>query len=129
MLATRRFSVAAVVALSLLVLLTSALRGEQPKVRPPEPYPLGRMIEITYVQPGSPAYRAGLEVGDRITEVEGVRVESLPAFQRTLLLAGYSARLTVLNRRNAEIVSIYVYPVGGRIGVDGRVVTQFWPPY
>ncbi len=129
MFVAHRFALAAVVAMGLLVVLASVLNGAQATVRPPEAYPSGRMIEITYVQPGSPAYRAGLDVGDRITEVNGVRVESLPAFQQALLLAGYSARLTLLTRKNSDLVYVYVYPVGGRIGVDARVVVHFWTPY
>jgi len=129
MFARHRFGVAVVVALTLLVVATTVLHGQQSSLRPPEPYPQGRTIEITYIQQGGPAYRAGLEVGDRIIEVNGVRVEGIPAFQHALLSAGYSARLTVFNRRNSEVVSVHVYPSAGRIGVDARVVTQFWPPY
>jgi S1-C subfamily serine protease len=128
MFAARRFGVAAVVALGLLVVLATTLRG-QSAVRPPEPTPVGKMIEITYVQPGTPAYRAGLEVGDRIIEVNGEGVESLSALQRALVSAGYSARLTLLTARNSDVVHVYVYPIGGRIGIDGRVVLHFRAPY
>ncbi len=129
MFAKHRFGVAVVVALALFLVATTVLHGQQTSLRPPELYPQGRMIEIVYVQPAGPAYRAGLEVGDRIVEVNGVRVETLPAFQHALGSAGYSARLTVLLRKTSEVVTTYVYPVGGRIGVDARVVTSYWPPY
>jgi len=111
------------------LLLAATARGEQPRLLPPEVLPQRGLIEITWVQPNGPVYRAGLEIGDRIVEVNGVAVQTLPALRAALLSAGYSARLTVLNRRTADYLSVYVYPIDGRIGIDARVVTMPWPPY
>jgi len=119
----------AVVAVLLGLLLVATLRGEQPRLLPPELLPQRGLIEITWVQPNGPAYRAGLEIGDRIVEVNGMAVQTLPALRAALLSAGYSARLTVLNRRTGNYLSVYVYPIDGRIGIDARVVALPWPPY
>jgi len=119
----------AVVAVLLVLLLAAALRAEQPRILPLEPLPLRGQIEITWVQPFSPAYRAGVEVGDRIVEVNGVAVQTLPALRTALYAAGSSARLTVLNRRTGDYQTVYVYPIDGRIGIDARVVAAPWPPY
>jgi S1-C subfamily serine protease len=118
----------AVVAILLVLLLAAAARAEQPRLLPPELVPPRGLIEITWVQPNSPAYRAGLEIGDRIIEVNGMAVQTLPALRSALLAAGSSARLTVLNRRTAEYLTVYIYPVDGRIGIDARVVAAPWPP-
>jgi len=111
------------------LVLVTALRAEQSQMLPPQPVPQRGLIEITWVQPNGPAYRAGLEIGDRIVEVNGIAVQTLTALRGGLLSAGPSARLTVLNRRSGEYLTVYVYPIDGRIGIDARVVAMPWPPY
>jgi C-terminal processing protease CtpA/Prc len=88
----------------------------------PLPRPLVLVVEVTAVEPSGPASRAGLEVGDRILEVDGVAVRSLPELRRLLHAAGDSARLTVRQRRTGKGASVHVYPEGGRIGIDARMV-------
>lgn len=89
----------------------------------PRPGPV--VVEITAVQPFGPAYRAGLEVGDRILEVEGSPARSLSELRQLLHAAGYSARLTVLDHRTRRQSSVYVYPEEGRIGIDARMVPAY----
>jgi S1-C subfamily serine protease len=96
----------------------------------PRPVPPGRgqwVVEITAVEPGGPAYRAGLEVRDCILEIDGVRPTSLPHLRKLLPAADYSARLTILNHRTRHDVTVYVYPEDGRIGIDARM-TLALPP-
>jgi S1-C subfamily serine protease len=95
----------------------------QDRLRPP--LPLRLVVEITAVQPYGPAYRAGLEVGDQILEVEGIQVRSLPALRQLLQDAGNCARLTVQQRRTGRAATIYVYPSEGRIGIDARMVEAY----
>jgi S1-C subfamily serine protease len=100
----------------------------QERLRPPLlPRPVALVVEITAVKPFGPAYRAGLEVGDQILEVGGVRVRSLPELRRLLTDADDHARLTVRQRRTGREASVHVYPEGGRIGIDARMVETY--PY
>lgn len=119
----------AVMAVLIGLVLVATVRAEQPRLLPPELVPQRGLIEITWVQPNGPAYRAGLEIGDRILEVNGIAVQTLPSLRGALLSAGPSARLTVLNHRTREYLTVYVYPIDGRLGIDARVVALPWPPY
>lgn len=125
----RKFIVIATITVIVLFVLAALLRGEQPALRPIGPLAQRGMIEITWVQPNSPASRAGLEAGDRVVEVNGFTVQTLEAFRNALQSAGYSARLTVINRRTGDYTTVHVYPIDGRIGVDARVVYTPWPPF
>lgn len=108
----------------LLLLLCATVLGQE-RVRPmPRPT---LVVEVTAVQPYGPAYRAGLEVGDRITEIDGRRVRSLPELRQLLTDAGDSARLTVWQRRTRKEATVYVYPEDGRIGIDARLIEAY--PY
>jgi C-terminal processing protease CtpA/Prc len=104
-------------ALMLLLLCATVLGADRPR---PAPRPL--VVEITAVQPHGPAYRAGLEVGDRILEIDGRQVRGLPELRRMLSDAGDSARLTVRQRRTGRDATVYVYPERGRIGMDARMI-------
>jgi len=114
---------AALLAAVPLLALTAAVANGMERLRPPL---MARAVEITYVQPGSPAWRAGLEVGDRIAEVDGVRIQVLDDLRAALYRAEYSARLTIINVRNGETATVYVYPQAGKIGIGARMVPE-WP--
>ena len=122
-----RLWVGLIAAALLLLLLATLLRGQE-RIRP-IPRPGVSVVEVTAVQPRGPAYRAGLEVGDRILEIDGVRIRSLSELQRSLYEAGYSARLTVQQRRTGREATVYVYPESGRIGIDARMVEAYPYPY
>ncbi|MEV0282043.1 S41 family peptidase [Streptomyces sp. NPDC050610] len=51
----------------------------------------GGRIEVDRVQPGSPAARSGLRAGDRLTGVDGTRVEGRPVTEVVALLRGADA--------------------------------------
>lgn len=80
-----------------------------------------RAVRITYVWPGSPARRAGLEANDIILRVDGREIDTLTDLSNTLRWAGSNARLTVINHRNGRTTSLYVYPdSSGRIGISAE---------
>jgi C-terminal processing protease CtpA/Prc len=112
-----------VVAIILVLLLAGMLLGQE-RYRPPV---TATVVEITAVQPYGPAYRAGLEVDDRILEVGGVGVRSLAELRQLLGDAGDYARLTVQDRRTGKLATVHVYPERGRIGIDARMVVAY--PY
>jgi S1-C subfamily serine protease len=105
-----------------LLLCASLLRGEERPRPMPRPMPVTMVVEVTAVQPYGPAYRAGLEVGDRILEIDGRRIRGLPELRQMLYDAGESARLTVRQVRTGKEATVYVYPERGRIGIDARMV-------
>jgi C-terminal processing protease CtpA/Prc len=105
-------------ALLLLLLWATLLGAERPR---PAPRPT-LVVQITAVQPYGPAYRAGLEVGDRILEIDGRQVRGLVELRQLLSDAGDSARLTVRQRRTGKEATVHVYPERGRIGVDARMI-------
>lgn len=93
----------------------------------------GRYPEILLVQPDSPAARHGLESGDQITAIDGVRLErvedALPLFQQATLLEGL--RLTVLRESGEreielppEIFSALTGPRATPLG-DGKFAVNF----
>ncbi|MBX9788031.1 MAG: S1C family serine protease [Pirellulales bacterium] len=53
--------------------------------------------ELAAVRPNSPAYKAGLQAGDRIVEIDGTSIERQTQFKRQLLprYAGDKVRLTI----------------------------------
>jgi membrane-associated protease RseP (regulator of RpoE activity) len=119
----------ALTALAAVLPLAAATAAIAADVRP-RPIPDYRgewVVEVTAVEPRGPADRAGLEVRDRILEVNGVRVTSLAQLRRLLNAADDSARLTVVNWRTARETTVYVYPEGGRIGIDARMVLAYPP--
>jgi S1-C subfamily serine protease len=112
----------------IVILLLPALAPAQGSLRLPlPPRPVSPVVEITAVEPFGPAYRAGLEVGDRILEVDGVRARSLLELRRLPIEAGYAARLTVWQRRTGRDATVHLYPKEGRIGIDARMVEAY--PY
>lgn len=108
----------------LALLLAAGQAAAQGRIRPP-PRPVPLVVEITAVQPFGPAYRAGLEVGDRILEVDGTRVASLAELRRLLADAGDYARLSVRGRRTGSEAEVHVFPERGRIGIDARMVEAY----
>lgn len=120
----KRFWLLGLAALAVVLLISSAAAAQETT---PRPYLQPRGAEITYVRPGGPAYRAGLEVGDIIVEVNRHRIQSIPDLRHALQTAGYRARMTVINWRNGEHVALFVYPSGGKIGIDARMTDLSWP--
>jgi S1-C subfamily serine protease len=114
-------------AVAVLLLAGQLFAAMPPRVLPPLPRPSTLVVEVTAVQPYGPAYRAGIEVGDRILEVDGVRVRNLVELRRLLTSAGDYARLTVQQRRTGKDATVHVYPDRGRIGIDARMVEAY--PY
>ena len=71
-------------------------------------------IEVISVQEGGPAEQAGLLAGDRITHVDGKRIDSrLGGDAFSSIRPGRPVRLTVVGRDGAERVVTLV--PGGRI--------------
>lgn len=61
-------------------------------------------VEVTKVEPGSPAEKAGLKVGDVVQEYQGQRVEGTEQFVRLVreTPAGRAARMTVVRNGSAQ---------------------------
>jgi len=89
-------------------------------VRDPEAQPeLGgarppAVPSVAAVLPRSRAERAGLQVGDVLTEVNGRPVVTLDAVREALLAAGPDGPLPLIVRRDQERVTVTLEPVPGR---------------
>lgn len=89
-------------------------------VRDPEAQPeLGgarppAALSVAAVLPRSRAERAGLQVGDVLTEVNGRPVVTLDAVREALLAAGPDGPLPLVVRRDRERVPVTLPPVAGR---------------
>lgn len=89
-------------------------------VRDPEAQPeLGgarppAVPSVAAVLPRSRAERAGLQVGDVLTEVNGRPVVTLDAVREALLAAGPDGPLPLVVRRDRERVAVTLPPVPGR---------------
>lgn len=89
-------------------------------VRDPEAQPeLGgarspAALSVAAVLPRSRAERAGLRVGDVLTEVNGRPVVTLDAVREALLAAGPDGPLPLVVRRDRERVPVTLPPVPGR---------------
>jgi S1-C subfamily serine protease len=77
-------------------------------VRPPA------VPSVAAVLPRSRAERAGLQVGDVLTEVNGRPVVTLDAVREALLAAGPDGPLPLVVRRNQERVLVTLEPVAAR---------------
>jgi hypothetical protein len=119
-----RWAATALMAAMLLTTAAAASDIHPRLIRPPRDE---WVVEITAIERSGPADRAGLEVRDRILEVDGVRVASLAHLRRLLESVGYSARLTVLSWRTGRETTAWVYPEDGRIGIDARMVPAYPP--
>jgi serine protease Do len=80
------------------------LGGARPTVAP----------SVAAVLPRSRAERAGLKVGDVLTEVNGRPVVSLDAVREALLAAGPDGPLPLVLRRDQERIVITLEPTGSR---------------
>lgn len=69
---------------------------------------------VAVVLPRSRAERAGLQVGDVLTEVNGRPVVTLDAVREALLAAGPDGPLPLVVRRDRERVPVTLPPVPGR---------------
>jgi serine protease Do len=69
---------------------------------------------VAAVLPRSAAERAGLQVGDVLTEVAGRPVVSLDAVREALLAAGAEGPLPLILRRDQERIAVTLEPTVGR---------------
>jgi S1-C subfamily serine protease len=83
-------------------------------------------VQITAIVPESPAGRAGLEVGDIILRINGIRTRTLWDTALALDDSDYQrTRITVFDQDTRRQKIEYLYPGrGGWIGVTGRSVAK-----
>jgi S1-C subfamily serine protease len=114
------------VAILVILGVVATVAAQSPQLIPPrqQRYPVAL---ITAVEPNGPAWRAGLEVNDRIVLVDDVRILSLDDLRRALQATHYAARLTVISARTEETTTMFVYPESGRIGINAQMIDMF--PY
>jgi S1-C subfamily serine protease len=79
-------------------------------------------VRITEVREGE-ARRQGMLVGDIILSVNGGETPTVEALAAALQEADGEAEVVFRNSENGAIESIVLYPVGGRIGIQGETVT------
>jgi len=84
----------------------------------PAPLPTGlatrvgrdRGVRIVHVEPGSPADRAGLRVGDLILTVAGEAVDDAQALQRRMFADAINTPLAITTFRNGAMVDVIAMP-------------------
>ena len=81
------------------------------------------VAEVTGLREDMPGYQAGLMVGDRITHINGTRVNLYEDFVFMLDTSG-GQELNVRVRRGTETLTFFITPV---IGADGNFVIGFRP--
>lgn len=90
-------------------------------------------LQVVLVFPESPAARVGIESGDIIVRVNGVRVRSQADLTSALTRAGRVTRLEVLDCNTGRPSEVTVNPIMGRIGVQTTPVPvgdyRPTPPY
>ena len=113
-----------------------------PRPKPPRPSPVwpspvwpqfrtDRGASITYVQPGGPAARAGLEPGDMILSVNGQRITSREHLKDALARSRGRAELEVINCRDYSRVYVTAFPRGNDLGIQFTIrdlSPDPWPP-
>jgi hypothetical protein len=97
-----------------------------PRVVPPRTV---RGLLILRVQPGGPAWGAGLEEGDLIVSIDGRPVYTLGDLRAAVRAAVWRVRVTVVDYRTGERVTRTVYPRYGTIAVGVQPWEQDddWP--
>lgn len=85
--------------------------------------PPAKGVLVLQVSTGSPAYNAGLEAGDLITEVNGEKVEYSEDLTRTV--EGAESGIVALVERGKEKIKIQMRNVGGTEKMGVMVTTQF----
>ncbi|HMP17493.1 MAG TPA: PDZ domain-containing protein [Gemmatales bacterium] len=93
-----------------------------------DPWP-DRVVEglrITWVAPGSPAMRAGLQRGDILMGVDGRNLHSTEQLQRALLRTGHSGVVKYWDAESRRIRYVRVFPQQGIIGVQVVPVMPRW---
>jgi membrane-associated protease RseP (regulator of RpoE activity) len=99
-------------------------RPKPPRPQPVWPYPVwpqyrtDRGAWISYVQPGGPAARAGLEPGDMILSVNGQRITSREHLQDALARSRGRAVMEVINGRDNSRVYVTAFPTGNDLGIQ-----------
>jgi len=93
-----------------------------PSDAPATALPVAEGVRVTEVIPGSPADRAGLEVGDIITDVGGKSVEDVDDLRKALgeVSDGESVLVSVVRGSDRKSVSVKPGPIEGtrqRVGV------------
>jgi hypothetical protein len=80
-------------------------------------------IELSGVNPGSPAEKAGLKTGDRLLSFQGQPIEDMQRFRLALLAASGETTFTVQREGEPEPLEIKVTPAGNpvRIGISWRL--------
>jgi membrane-associated protease RseP (regulator of RpoE activity) len=79
-------------------------------------------FKVTRVFPGTTAALQGLLPGDLILSVNGYPVRSGPELRLRLQQAGHVAVLDLIHPHTGQYDRVPVYPVLGKIGVDGCTV-------
>ena len=81
--------------------------GAKFKEQPPETPPDQSTIEVSFVEPGSAAQRAGIQVGDVIIEIDGISVAGEGAGHAwTLMRAPPGTKLTIVVKRGDEKLTV-----------------------
>ncbi|MBI3466198.1 MAG: RIP metalloprotease RseP [Planctomycetes bacterium] len=73
---------------------------------------------IGEVEPGSPAWKAGLQRNDRIVQVNGEDMIEFEWFRQAILLSDPSERMTLKVAREDELLTFQVLPRRGRYGPE-----------
>jgi S1-C subfamily serine protease len=69
-----------------------------------------RGVRIAHVEPGSPAQRAGLRVGDLLVSVAGDPVPDAQSLQRRMFAEAIDQELAITTYRNGAMVDVFATP-------------------
>jgi S1-C subfamily serine protease len=112
----RKLLVAAFLAASLLALLSV------PDAQAFIPAPNLRGARIQAVVPGSPAHRAGLEVGDVIVAIDGLPVNTVQDLNQIVGSSLGIVRIVLRDVRTGRVTTTYARPVNGLLGIRFQIV-------
>ena len=88
-------------------------------------FPVAEGVRVTEVIPGSPADRAGLEIGDIITDVNGESLEDVDGLRKALgeVDNGEAVRMSVVKDSGRRSVLVQPGPIEGtrqRVGIGAQ---------